>query len=241
MAPLLYHSILFVHIACGILVLLCGLLQIALTKGTTFHRYNGRVYFWSITGVILTGFVIGSLVIVFIGLFGYYYALTGYRYALLKNKTHAFFDRVVILCGLFVSIGMLIEGCNFLLERNIPEAIILLLFGALFITNVIPDLLKYVLDMEGKPSKYGKRKWWFEHFGRMYISYIMALTAFSVINNIFRIFILNWILPTVIGTTLIAVTRRVYVKRFAREEITMPEQHILLQVPDLNPDEVSGR
>lgn len=227
MAPLLYHSILYVHIACGILVLLCGLLQIALTKGTTFHRYNGRVYFWSITGVVVTGFIIGSLTIVFIGLFGYYYALTGYRYALLKNKAHTLFDKIVILCGLFVSVAMLIEGGGYVFKRDIPQAIILLLFGLLFIINVVPDVLKYVLNANTKPGKHGERSWWFEHFGRMYISYIMALTAFAVINNIFRIFILNWILPTIIGTVLIAATRRMYMKRFAEEEAAVPEQDVI--------------
>jgi uncharacterized membrane protein len=234
MPPIFHKSILFLHIACGIVVLLGGLLQIVLTKGTRFHRYNGKVYFWSITGVIFTGCFLAPLIIVFIGLFGYYYALTGYRYAVLKNGTHTIYDKIIILCGLFISVAMLIEGLECLLGSNITQGIILSLFGLLFITNVIPDVLRYVLYTNAKPNKHGRRNWLFEHFGRMYISYIMALTAFAVINNIFHVLILNWVLPTIIGTALISITKQFYVKRFAKTGTATPEQIAIIQTQNYN-------
>lgn len=53
----------------------------------------------------------------------------------------------------------------------------------------------------------------YEHYTRMYISYIAAITAFSAIQNIFGIALINWILPTVIGTLLIILTGRFYDKK----------------------------
>ena len=57
-------------------------------------------------------------------------------------------------------------------------------------------------------------EWYFEHFGRMYISYIAAITAFSAIQNIFGIALVNWISPTVIGTALIVFTNQKYYQKF---------------------------
>jgi hypothetical protein len=55
--------------------------------------------------------------------------------------------------------------------------------------------------------------WWFEHYGRMYISYIAAMTAFTVIQHLFPMEIMDWILPTFLGTALIIVTNRVNRKK----------------------------
>ena len=61
-------------------------------------------------------------------------------------------------------------------------------------------------------------QWYFEHFGRMYISYIAAMTAFAVIQNVFGVVLLDWMLPTVIGTGLIILSNRKYYKQFNIEK-----------------------
>jgi hypothetical protein len=40
------------------------------------------------------------------------------------------------------------------------------------------------------------------------------MTAFAVINEIFGIALLDWILPTIIGTTIIILLSRRYMKKF---------------------------
>ena len=79
---------------------------------------------------------------------------------------------------------------------------------------MVQDFREYILKQKARKLTGHKMQWFFEHFGRMYVSFIAATTAFTAIQEVFPIIILNWTLPTVIGTGLIILSNKKYQNKF---------------------------
>jgi len=209
--------ILQIHGLSGIIVFIIGLLQILLKKGGKIHRYLGLTYVAAWTSLVVTGGFIGSYMILLLGIFGFYFVLSGYRFAKLKKMPAQLFDKVLIIVGILVGVWILVSAARLFIAGNVNFGIIFTVFGVLFTSITVKDYQQFILKQK-KDKLFGlKQYWYFEHFGRMYISYIAALTAFSALQNVFGIVVLNWLLPTVLGTILIAVTKRYYIKEFKIE------------------------
>jgi len=210
------------HIIAGILIAVSGLLQILLKKGGKLHRVIGTVYFlvWPI--VVITGWILGSFLIAMLGAFGFYMAYTGYRFGRLKSTKINSVDKWMIVSAVILSIMIFVFGIYLLLFDKNNFGIILVFFGVIFSSITIRDSNGYIRGKLNRKMSGDSMEWFFEHFGRMYISYIAAMTAFTVIQNPFPFFVvLNWILPTVIGTGIIIFTSRYYRKKY---KIDMPSQ-----------------
>jgi len=203
------------HALAGFVVLISGLAQIIMKKGGKAHRTIGRIYFWSWIPLIATGAIIGSLLITFFGLLGFYMVFMGYRFGVKKSATISVFDKLFISSFTLGALVLLVWGVLILLlNENKTFGIIAIFFGAIFTFVTIQDFIEYVLNKKLRKLRGHKMEWYFEHFGRMYISFMAATTAFAAIQNIFYIELLNWILPTVIGTTLLIITNKRYYKKF---------------------------
>ena len=74
-----HAQVVFVHSIFGALVFVIALLQLILKRGGKLHRMLGRTYFFSWLGLLLTGVYIGGLLFIILGIFGFYYVLTGVR------------------------------------------------------------------------------------------------------------------------------------------------------------------
>lgn len=201
-----------IHLIAGIVVFITGLLQIVLRKSGPRHRLLGNIYVWTWFILLITGAIIGHPFITFLGIFGFYYALTGYRFAKLKTVISSVFDRALVITGFLSAICILVFAGIFFLGNNINFGIIFTVFGIIFALASSADVRKYVLGKRNTSPH--KMTWYIEHYIRMIISYIAALTAFSSIQNIFNITLLNWLMPTVIGTTGIMIANRYYYKKF---------------------------
>ena len=75
-----------IHAVSGAIVFIIGLLQLILKKGGKIHQMLGKIYLLGWIVLLITGTYIGSLFITTVGVFGFYYALTGSRIGSLKNK-----------------------------------------------------------------------------------------------------------------------------------------------------------
>ena len=141
-------------------------------------------------------------------------AYTGYRLGMRKTMELAIHDKMFIVAGFAAGITTLVWGISLLLAGlGGAFGIIAGFFGLLFAGAGLQDIRQFLLGKKvGKLSGH-KMNWWFEHYSRMYISYIAAMTAFTVIQHLFPIAILDWILPTVIGTALLIVTNRINRKK----------------------------
>jgi len=203
-----------IHAIAGAIVGISGLIQIILRKGGSFHRILGNIYFYSWFVIMGTGALLGSLLVTLFGVFGWYMAFTGYRFGKRKNSNSTLLDKIVISAGILFALSTLIWGVYILILGNITFGIVAVFFGAIFSFLCYKDILEFILKKPVRRLSNHPLQWYFEHFGRMIISYIAAITAFAVINNIFGIPLLNWILPTFIGTAIIIILNRRYNKKF---------------------------
>ena len=203
-----------IHAVSGAVVFIIGLLQIILKKGGKIHQILGKLYLVAWIVLLITGTYIGSLFITMLGVFGFYYALTGSRIGSLKNKPIQLFDKGIMILGAGVSIYMLYAAVRLYLNDNTSFAIIFAVFGLIFLNSTIQDILKYIYGRKRKKEDLGKMDWYFEHFIRMAISFIAAVTAFTSIQNVFNNNTVNFLAPTVIGTVLIVWAKRTYKKKF---------------------------
>lgn len=206
-----------IHAFSGMIVFVVGLLQILLKKGGKLHVYLGWVYVATWTVLLITGGLVGHYMITMLGVFGYYYVLTGYRFGKLKKVPAQWFDKLLIGLGILVAIGILISGIRLLIGGNTNFGIIFVVFGGIFTWATVQDFRQFILDQRIDKLAGHKQFWFFEHFGRMYISYIAALTAFSALQNVFGVVVLNWLMPTVFAFVLIGGTKRYYIKKFKIE------------------------
>ena len=203
-----------IHAVSGAIVFIIGLLQIVLKKGGKIHQILGKLYLVSWLVLLVTGAYIGSLFIMMLGLFGFYYALTGTRISRLKNEPIQLFDKSIMILGAGTSLYMLYAAVRLYLNGNTSFAIIFSVFGLIFLNSTVQDILKYIYNRKWKKEDLGKMDWYFEHFIRMSISFIAAVTAFTSVQNVFQNNTVNFLAPTVIGTILIVWAKRFYKKKF---------------------------
>jgi hypothetical protein len=111
---------------------------------------------------------------------------------------------------------MLYYSTTLFLRGEKSFSIILAVFGAIFLFTTVRDIYKYVLSKPLSKQVFGKLDWYFEHFKRMCISFIAAVTAFTSIQNVFRNNTLNFLLPTLIGVILISIATKSYKKKLLK-------------------------
>ncbi|GAB7256493.1 hypothetical protein [uncultured Polaribacter sp.] len=212
------ESILLTHTITGIIIFISGLLQIFLKKGGKIHKILGNVYLYSWLVVLISGAYLGGVLITIVGIFGFYFALTGSRIGKLKNSGITIFEKSTFIFGGLLAIVMLGYAINLFIKGSESYWIIFSVFGGIFTFVTVQDIFKYVLLKPLKKQIYGQLDWYFEHFTRMFISFIAATTAFVSIQDLFGNTTLNFIMPTIIGTILIFFSTKFYKKKLNIEK-----------------------
>lgn len=208
--------ILQIHSILGVVVFIIGLLQLLLRKEGSRHRLIGQTYLISWLFLLLSGAFLTGLIITVVGLFGFYFALTGARIGRLKNKAITWFEKSIFLAGGLSALVMIYYSVSLYIKGEQSWPIILAVFGGLFLWATLGDIFKYILKKPLKKQIYGKSDWIFEHFTRMSISFIAAVTAFTSIQNVFQNNTLNFLLPTVVGVILIRFATKAYAKKLVK-------------------------
>ena len=208
------EEITILHAISGIIVGVVGLLQILLKKSGKIHRILGRTYALAWLVLVITGAFIGYLLITLIGVLGMYMVYMGYRFAVKKSVALSTFDHLIIVLANLIALATMIWGIYHFVRGAYGIAVIACFFGVIFFINTYTDYLSFVKGKKVRKRAGHRMQWLFEHYGRMYISYIAAMTAFSALQNVFGIELLNWILPTVIGSLLITLSNRYYFKLY---------------------------
>lgn len=208
--------ILQIHTIFGVVVFLTGLIQILLKKKGSRHRLIGQVYLFSWLFLLISGACLTGLIITIVGVFGFYFALTGARIGRLKNKPITWFEQTIFIIGGLAAIALLYYAVVLYIKGQQSWPIILAVFGVIFLWSTAKDIFKYILKKPLQKQIYGKSDWIFEHFTRMSISFIAAVTAFTSIQNIFRNNTLNFLIPTVIGAVLIRISTETYKKKLIK-------------------------
>lgn len=208
------ETISLLHAGAGILIALTGLLQFVLRKGGKLHHVLGHIYFWSWAIVVSTGIYLGSLLIGFLGLLGWYMAATAYVFGIRRRNGSTTVLKIMILLALLIALFTLGWGIYLMLRGAMLFGTVAFFFGVVFLLNIRMDILEYILGRLLRRTSSSPLHWLFEHYGRMFISYIAAMTAFTVIQEVFPLSILNWLLPTFIGVAALIGMNRYYYKKY---------------------------
>ncbi|MBA2733834.1 MAG: hypothetical protein H0U54_13185 [Acidobacteria bacterium] len=208
-----------IHILSGGLGLFVAPGAMLTRKGGLWHRRWGKVYFWSMVVVVLTGvllaFVRFNPFLLLIAVFSFYLAFSGYR--ALYRKTPQ--QRAGIL-DWGVSVLMLTGGASFigygiyllLILQTVSFGIVAIVFGSIGLASAISDIRSFLRPPTDKLA------WWFSHMSGMLAAYIATVSAFSVVNFHFLPPAVRWLWPTVIGTIGTTVWTRYYREKFRRAD-----------------------
>lgn len=203
------------HIIGGAIALLSGIIPMVVAKGNNIHRLFGKIFFFGMTVVFITGFTVSLIknipFLFLISIFSYYLVATGYRSLYLKKlgrgQQPAIVDWVLnIVSGLFM-LGMIVWGIYLIANGAVEMGIVSLVFGSIGTRGVIKMVRGFI---KPTPSKTG----WIEgHISGMVGGYIAAVTAFMVINNERYIglpMVAAWLLPTALLVPYIVYWSRKY-------------------------------
>ena len=162
-----------IHIASGYLALLAGTIVMIAPKKGKRHRNLGRTFFFSLLGVTASALTLAvmkhNLFLLYIGLFVFYQAYSGWKSIREKAKVFGWDEVAVSAVGL-------INGC-FMLVNGSPVTAV---FGGISLFLVARDV-KYYRAIYLKLTP-GKPIWLVRHIGMMVGSYIGTFTAFLVVN-----------------------------------------------------------
>ncbi len=208
--------VLVLHIAGGTLALISGLVAMLTAKGSKPHRLAGKIYFGGMSAVFV-GAVIVAIghhkdFLLMVGFFSYYLTVRGYRVLFLKKLNQG--QKPVVVDWIIISVSAIFILALFgwgiwALTLGAGMGVTGIVFGMIGSVFLFQDVRSFI-----RPPK-EKMHWWFTHIGSMAGSYISAVTAFVVVNiQLPQHNWVLWVLPTAIGSVLIARTIRKYKKQF---------------------------
>ncbi len=191
--------LIYIHAILGGIALLAGAMALVFKKGGRLHKNNGRIFFYAMLVSALVSLIVAVLpnhqnpFLFSIGLFSTYFLLSGYRGLRFREKNVVLrMDKVISSTVIFVGAAMVLVP----IIVNYSIDIVLLVFGFAAVVFGIRDL-KMFNDRERL-----YRQWLKIHLGKMTGAYIAAVSAFLVVND-FLPGLLNWFLPTILGSVYI--------------------------------------
>jgi uncharacterized membrane protein len=212
-----FNVFLVLHIISGFTAFVAAPIAMMVAKGGKKHRLWGKVFFWAMTGVALTAFVMSvihpNMFLFAVSGFSYYLVVSGYRW-LYRKKVNSFKDVafidwfILVLAGLF-NLSLLGFGIIAIINCSTdPFAYIATVFGLLGVNFVIRNTRQFVKPPEEKYA------WLLHHIGGMVGGYIATVSAFSAVNFNFLPTIIQWLWPTIIGVPLLLMWINFYKRKF---------------------------
>ncbi|WP_064198328.1 MULTISPECIES: hypothetical protein [Emticicia] len=233
METLIYKASTAVHVLCGILSLLAGLVAMITNKGGKVHNRAGMVFYWSMFMIFITTSIFFILYptnlkyqfFLGIGIVSFYPNWSGKRMLAMKkgliptltDKVGAWSIGISGICMWAYGVFLTINPAKQFGSLNI----LFFIFGTVSVLNAYGDLRLYLGYV--KPEK---MHWFFAHAGKMMGAYTAAITAFCV-NIVPRflpdntpsfVFILTWTAPGVILGILSARIIKKYKVKFKMAE-----------------------
>ncbi|WPP48161.1 DUF2306 domain-containing protein [Catalinimonas niigatensis] len=215
---------LFMHVVAGFMALVVGIPAFASRKGGRIHRLSGKIYVIAMLVVAFSSFLLALIrfnpFLFMVGVFTLYMTVTGYRGLYRKQKNQSKKLEWVLIIFLFLMAGYMLIKTFSLLDKSYQGFMpIVIVFTVILSVFIVKDILIYLGKVEMNANK-----WLLYHIGRVSGAYIATFTAFLVTNLQTRPAYIAWLLPTLIGTFVIAYFQRKYkVKRkrvsFASEEL----------------------
>lgn len=210
---MLASSSLFLHIISGSIALISGAIAIFSSKGQGVHRRAGRIYFWAMTLVFLSGLVLSvyryNRFLFLLAFLSYYSAFAGIRSLSLRQlhqgQAPQWYDWAAGLINAVANLLFLGLGAYWLWEGQYIAGGMSVGFalGGLAISHA--NLHPFIQS----PTE--SNQWYQAHIGNMMGSYIATFTAFlsttlgsSGLINPYLLFVL----PSLIGVPMLLYWQR---------------------------------
>lgn len=207
---LVNNLIIGIHIFCGFVALVSGLVSLVSAKGKSRHRAFGKIYVYAMTGVFVSGLYVAidrdNHFLFLIAFLSFYSVFAGVRALKLKNLHRGQVPEKIdwIAGGINTLANLVFVGLGifyWLKKGGVDSSVILTIgfgVGGLLIsyTNLHPFFRK--------PDK--SWHWYLSHNGNMMGGYIATLTAFistTVTRYEFMDPFLAFALPSLIGIPLL--------------------------------------
>lgn len=214
---------LYLHILVGSTALLSGACAISSIKGKQLHRQAGRIYFWAMTAVFVTGIIVAGFqfnrFLFLIAFLSYYSVFAGIRFLKLKqlhrDQKPLWYDWVAGITNTVANLLFVALGLYYLMytDASLGAVLLTLGFGAgglmISYTNLHPLVVR--------PSK--PYHWYMAHIGNMMGGYIATFTAFlSTMVTRFELMnpFLAFALPSLIGIPLLLYWQNQSERKFNR-------------------------
>ncbi len=198
----LSEIVLVTHVAIATITVISGTFSIVFKKAGAYHRYAGKVYFYGIIFTALSAFVLMTFpvhtnpIMIFIGIFMLYLALTGYRSLKLKSvftpNDISNVDKAISTIMGITAIGMVLFGLYTFRIGDI-WGLPLITYGILGGINVFDDFKMF------KSVGTVGHAWLKFHASKMIGSYIGALTAVIVTQYHHILGVYSWFVTMVLG------------------------------------------
>jgi len=213
----LYPVTLVLHIASGFTAFIAAPVAMIVRKGGTAHRKAGRIFFWGMTGIFVTGITLSILhpnIFLFaVSGFSYYMAASGYRWVYRKdNRTMSDAARVdwllLVLASLF---NLFLFGLGMFAIAVQPAGAfgyVAGIFGLIGLFFVVRDLKALIRPQSQRHA------WLLNHMGAMVGGYISTVSAFSAVNLDMLPTLVRWLWPTLLGVPPLILWIKSYRKKF---------------------------
>jgi len=194
---LLFVLIRTLHITCGMMALFLAPAAMLAVKGGAAHRRWGRLYIWMMGIVAVTAMYMAVYrPVVFLGLvaiFSSYFAFSGYRKAVRKNRPPEALDWTATGLTMAGSVILIALGLHPPAGQFLPAPAVSITFGIVGVVVTGIDVLRFLQLSDDE------HKWMYLHMAGMLASYIATVSAFSAVNFMFLPVILRWLWPTIVG------------------------------------------
>lgn len=212
-----FNAFLIVHIISGFTAFVAAPIAMMVAKGGNKHRLWGKVFFWAMTGVCASGFVMSvlhsSLFLFMISGFSYYMVASGYRWIYRKKisslRDLPFIDRLLLISAGLFNAGLFGYGVYaIILNPANAFSYIATVFGFIGLNLIWSDIKFFTTPRTEKNA------WLLHHIGGMIGGYIATVSAFSAVNFNFLPTIIQWLWPTIIGVPLLTMWINFYKRKF---------------------------
>jgi uncharacterized membrane protein len=212
----IFKVFLVFHIISGFTAFVAAPVAMSVAKGGQKHRTWGRIFFWAMTGVCSSGFVMSvlhsNLFLFMISGFSYYLVVSGYRWLYRKKiqsvKDIALIDWIIVAAAGIFNLSLLCFGLYTIYKApGNAFGYISSVFGLLGINFVRTNVKQFYHP----PAK---NAWLLNHIGGMIGGYIATVSAFSAVNFNFLPTIIQWLWPTIIGVPLLLMWINFYKRKF---------------------------
>lgn len=216
------QNILYVHIFVGGAALISGLAAISSKKGRRLHRKAGRMYFWAMTAVFITGIIVAGFrfnrFLFLIAFLSYYSVFAGVRILKLKNlhkgQSPKWYDWTAGIVNALANVIFMALGLYYYFNSgNVAGSLLSIGFGVGGFLISCVNLKPFVV----RPNK--AYHWYMAHIGNMMGGYIATVTAF-ISTMVTRFDVMNpfiaFALPSLIGVPLLIFWQKRMEKSFQK-------------------------